>query len=151
MGLVITRGMPESFALERSDPESQTFVSIKPATVAEQALRDELWAKQSRKYYTDDENAVEVRTESTFSQRRALEVFLSLVDCNISYQEIDGAGNQTGDEVPMFNFGKRPSGEQYMNMSRDEFLSQWGKLPEAVAEEIHEKVLLKNPQWSMFR
>jgi hypothetical protein len=110
-----------------------------------------LWAKQSRKYYTDEENAVEVKTESTFSQRIALEVFLTMVGCNISYQDMDGEGNPSGDEIPMFDFGARPSGEEYLNMSRDEFLSQWGKLPASVAEEIHQKVLLKNPQWDMFR
>jgi hypothetical protein len=151
MGLVITRGLPETFVLEKSDPQSQTTVSIKPATVAEQAQRDELWAKQSRKYYTDEENAVEVKTESTFSQRIALEVFLTLVGCNIKYQDMDGDGDPSGDEIPMFNFGARPSGEPYLNMSRDEFLSQWGKLPASVAEEIHQKVLAKNPQWDMFR
>lgn len=151
MGLVITRGLPETFTLEQSDPQSQTTVSIKPATVAEQALRDELWAKQSRKYYTNEENAVEVKTESTFSQRVALEVFLTLVGCTIAFQEIDAEGERTGDEVPLFNFGVRANGEQYLNMTRDEFLAQWGKLPATVAEEIHEKVLAKNPQWNMFR
>ncbi len=151
MGLVITRGLPETFVLAESDPQSQTTVSVKPATVAEQAQRDELWAKQSRKYYTNEENAVEVKTESTFSQRIALEVYLVLVGCNIEYQDLDGEGDRTGDKVPLFQFGVKPNGEQYLNMERDEFLSQWGKLPATVAEEIHQKVLLKNPQWDPFR
>ena len=151
MGLVITRGLPEQYILEKSDPQSQTFVTVKPATVAEQAARDELWAKQSRTYRTDEENTVEVKTESTFSQRRALEVFLTLADCNIQYQDVDAEGNPAGDPVPLFNIGRRPDGEPYLAMDREAFLVQWGKLLEIVAEEIHEKVLLKNPQWDMFR
>jgi len=153
MGLVITRGLPEQYLLTESDPQSEAFVTIKPATVAEVAARDELWAKQSRTYRTDEENAntVEVKTESTFSQRRALEVFLTLVDCNIRFQDLDAQGDDLGDEVPLFNIGRKPAGDPFLAMDREAFLVAWGKLPEAVAMEIHTKVLLKNPQWDMFR
>ncbi len=153
MGLVITRGIPEQYLLTESDPLSEAFVMVKPATVAEQASRDELWAKQSRTYRTDEENAntVEVKTESTFSQRRALEVFLTLVDCNIKFQDVDAEATPVGDEVPLFNIGRKPSGEPFLAMDREAFLVAWGKLPESVAVEIHEKVLIKNPQWDMFR
>ncbi len=153
MSLVITRGIPEQYILTESDPQSEAFVTVKPATVAEHASRDELWAKQSRTYRTDgeDANTVEVKTESTFSQRRALEVFLTLVDCNIKFQDVDSDGAPAGDEIPLFGIGRKPSGEPYLAMDREAFLIAWGKLPELVAVEIHSKVLIKNPQWDMFR
>lgn len=151
MGLVITRGLPEQYILDKSDKNSEAFVTIKPATVSEQAAREELWAKQSRTYHTGTPDSVEVKTESTFSQRQALEVFLTLVDCNIRWQDVDIEGEPKGDEVPLFSVGRKPDGAPYLAMDREAFLVAWGKLPGAVAEEIHSKVLIKNPQWDMFR
>ena len=151
MAAVITRGLPEQYLLMRLDPEGGTYITVKPATVAEQAMRDELWAKQSRTYHTSAPEAVEVKTESTFSQRRALEVFLTMVDCNLLWQDLDSKGSNIGDAAPLFKLGKKANGESYLAMDRPNFLEAWGRLPETVAEEIHEKVLLKNPQWDIFR
>ena len=151
MTLIITRGLPEQYLLTKFDKDSEAFVTIKPATVAEQASRDELWAKQTRTYNTGTPDSVEVKTESTFSQRQALEVYLTLVDCNIKFQDVSSTGEPEGDAVPLFNIGRKPDGGPYMAMDREAFLVQWGRLPSEVAEEIHEKVLLKNPQWDMFR
>ncbi len=151
MSIVVTRGLPEQYLLTQFDKDSMAFVTVKPATVAESASRDELWAKQTRTYNTDTPDQVEVKTESTFSQRQALEVFLTLVDCNIKFQNTDATGEPDGDEVTLFNIGRKPNGEPYLAMDREAFLVQWGRLPVEVAEEIHGKVLIKNPQWDMFR
>lgn len=151
MPAVITRGLPEQFLLTKLDPEGGTFVTVKPATVAEAAARDELWAKQSRTYKTGTPDSVEVKTESTFSQRQALEVFLTMVDCNILWQDADQEGKPAGDAAPLFTIGRKQNGEPYLAMNREAFLVSWGRLPSNVAEEIHEKVLLKNTQWDIFR
>ncbi len=151
MSLVITRGLGEQYLLTKFDKDSEAFVTIKPATVAETASRDELWAKQTRTYNTGTPDSVEVKTESTFSQRQALEVYLTLVDCNIKYQEVGPTGESEGDPIALFTIGRKPNGEPYLAMEREPFLVNWGRLPAEVAEEIHEKVLLKNPQWDMFQ
>jgi hypothetical protein len=151
MPAIITRGTSEKYLLEQLDPDSETYVVIKPATVQENALRDELWANQVRTYNANTPAAVEVKGETTFAQRQALEVFLTLVDCNVMYQDMDDEGKAKGDPVLMFSIGKRPGGAPYLAMTREEFLAAWGRLPQTAADEIHAKVLLKNQAWDMFQ
>lgn len=153
MPAVISRGLPEEFKLdlpEDVDPEGDTVVMVKPATVSENAMRDELWAKQKRTYNSDSPNAMTVESESTFSQRQATEVFLTLVGCNIEFQELDKDGEPKGDPKSLFKFGSKGNID-YLQMSRDQFVVSWGKLPQVVADEVHRCVLLKNPQWDLFR
>ena len=80
----------------------------------------------------------------------ALEVFLTLVDADLTYQDTDAEGQPVGEPKVLFLF-KRVGGFQTLDMVRDEFLVAWGKLPQVVADEIHRCVLLKNPQWDLFR
>lgn len=150
---VITRALPEEYKLnlpEEYDPGGTTMITVKPSTVAENAIRDELWAKQKRTYNADMPNAMTIESESTLSQRMALEVFLTLVDADLKYQDTDAEGQPVGEEKPLFLF-KRIGGFQTLDMVRDVFLVAWGKLPQVVADEIHRCVLLKNPQWDLFR
>ncbi len=153
MPAVISRGLPEEFELDLPvavDPDGDTVVTVKPATVSENAMRDELWAKQKRTYNSDSPNAMTIESESTFSQRQATEVFLTLVGCNIEFQDLDKDGEPKGDPKQLFKFGSKGN-ILYMQMSRDQFVVAWGKLPQIVADEIHRCVLLKNPQWDLFR
>lgn len=151
MPAVITRGIPEQFLLKTLDPEGGTYVVIKPATVAENAQRDELWSNQTRTYNANTPAAVEVRSETTFAQRQALEVYLTMIDCNIMWQDVDDEGNVVGEPKPIFQIGRKPSGEPFISMQRVDFLAAWGKLPQTIADEIYAKVLEKNPQWDLFR
>jgi hypothetical protein len=151
MALIITKGMPETYKLEQSDPSGETFVTVKPATVAENSQRDELWANQVRTYRPNNGDAVEVKSEATFAQRMALEIFLTMVDCNIQWQEQDADGQPKGDPKPLFKFAKAPDGASYLSMSRDEFARALGRLPSDVAYEIYGKVMEKNTQWDIFR
>ena len=151
MPAIITRGTSERYLLEELDPQSETYVVIKPATVQENAVRDELWANQVRTYNANTPAAVEVKGETTFAQRQALEVFLTMVDCNIMYQDVDDEGESKGEPIAMFEIGKRPNDEPYLAMTREKFLEAWGRLPQSAADEIHAKVLLKNQAWDMFQ
>jgi hypothetical protein len=153
MPAVITRGLPEEYTLDlpdELDPSHDTVVTIKPASVQENAVRDELWAKQKRTYNADMPNAMTIESESTYAQRQATEVYITLVGCNIEYQPLDHLGEPKGDPEPLFKFGSK-AGVAYLDMSRDQFLVAWGKLPQEVADEIHRCVLLKNPNWDLFR
>jgi len=153
MSVVITRSLPEEYKLdlpEEYDPKGEATVIVKPATVAENAQRDEFWAKQKRTYHADTPNAMTVESEGTFAQRQALEVSLTLVGCNIDFQDVDANGEPKGDPKPFFRF-KKQAGLPTLAMSRTDFLDSWGKLPQEVADEIHRCVLLKNPQWDIFR
>jgi len=151
MPAVVTRGVPERYDLLELDPTGETYVVVKPATVAEQALRDELWARQTRTYNVDMPSAVEVKTDSTFAQRQALEVFLTLCECNLLFQETDSEGNSIGEPYTLIKSGKRENGMPFLNMSKEEFMLAWGKLEQGVADEIYGRILEKNPLWDMFR
>jgi len=151
MSLVITRGLPETYKLDRSDPSGETYVVIKPATVAEQAKRDELFSNQVRTYRAGQPDAIEIRGETTPSTRKALEVFLTMVDCNITYQPLGANGEPSGDAVSLFKFGKTNLNEPRLDMDRVSFADAWGRLPQEVADEIYEKVMRKNPQWDPFQ
>jgi hypothetical protein len=153
MPAVITRGLPEEYTLDLPDdldPNHDTVVTIRPATVEQNAVRDELWTKQKRTYNSDSPNAMTIESESTYSQRQATEVYITLVGSNLEYQPVDMHGEPKGDPVPLFKFGSKGN-ESYLDMTREEFLAAWGKLPQEVADEIHRCVLLKNPQWDLFR
>jgi hypothetical protein len=153
MPAVISRGLPEEYQLElpeEYDPEGDTFVVIKPATVAENSIRDELWAKQKRTYNAELPSAMTVESESTYSQRQATEVYLTLVGCNMQYQARDKDGEPKGEPKDMFKFGSK-AGVAYIAMTREQFLDAWGRLPQLIADEVHRCVLLKNPQWDLFR
>lgn len=150
MPLVLMKGIPEAYKLEKADPSGETFVTIKPATVAEQAARDDLNSKATRTIRSSSPDAIEVKSDTTYSQRQALEVFLTLVDSNIMLQDTDAQGAPLGEPKPLFKITRSSRGEPYLDMNRLQFTDSWGKLPTEVAEEIHSKVLAKNPQWDPF-
>lgn len=151
MPLVLTKGIAETYKLEKADPSGDTYVVIKPATVAEQAARDELQAKSVRTFRAGQPDAIEVKSDATFSQRQSLEVFLSMIDCNIQMQDTDPDGKPVGEPKQLFKIGRRTNGEPYLDMTRIQFVEAWGRLPMPVADEIHSKVLAKNPQWDPFQ
>ena len=63
------------------------------------------------------------------------EVRLVLAECNIL--GMDGK--------PLFHFGK----DGHCDMAAEAFRKAWGELPVDVCAEIHEKVLIVNPDWAV--
>lgn len=142
MPIRLTTPIVEDFILERSDKhfgfdEAQlaTKVSIRQATQFDNERRAELFAKTERIF---DQNPGEVRIKSqwTIQQLKRLEVYCTLVDCNIE----DSDGN------PLFKFAVN-NGVRSLAMSMGEFEAAWGKLPAIVANEIYAKVLEVNFDW----
>jgi hypothetical protein len=132
--------LPErkSFSLDRTDAkndpsEEPTRILIRQATVRQNMERARLFSEYIRESTADGGERVILRLPLYDLVVR--ETFLTLVDCNI--QTESGA---------LFQFRNTRDG-QVLNMNFNEFQEAWGRLPEDVVMEIHEKVLEVNPHW----
>lgn len=144
MPLKISLPIEKDFILERSDlaydnDGEPTRVTIRQATQAQNEKRSHIYSEVTNVINRglEDMNAeVQLRQHWSLEELKRMEVFLTLVDCNI----LDENGSQ------LFRFrsdGKR----QVLHMTAREFAEAFGKLPQDIALEIHEKVLEVNPSW----
>lgn len=122
--------LEETFDLTRTDTLLEntgepTKVTVVQATMGGHDKRMSLWAEFKRSI--SDEGDVEVTQNVSPAEVRKLEVFLTLRSCNL--EDYDGS--------PLFKFP----------LKEKEFEIAWAKLPPAIADEIHEKVLAVNPLW----
>lgn len=115
-----------------------TQVTIRQATMGQYKQRADYNAKRSSLLSVDGT----IRSEYVYNDAELmeLEVFLTMVDCNITYLN--------GEEVvPLFKFKVNNKGQQHLSMTRLEFSNAWAQLPIECAREIHEAVIRVNPAW----
>jgi len=115
-------------------PEDQsTKVTIKQATMRQNAVRAELFSEFIRSYKDGEERYIfKLPLYNLISK----EIWLTMVACNIE-----------GDPgIPLFRFETSTRGP-LMNMSYETFLDALGILEDEVVQEIHNKVLEVNPHW----
>lgn len=125
------------------DPDQDTYVVIRQASQAETEKRTELTAEASRVFRTiDSRTEVEVKQRWSIEEQKKLEVFLTLVGCNITV----GGENEGEKERPLFRFSKSGS-RSILAMSEEEFNEAWGRLPTHWATKIHDAVLKVNQDW----
>lgn len=120
----------ENHRLETFDPDGDTYVAIRQATQLQNEARATLFGNYSSK---DGQTSWSVKPTEVMRK----EVFLTLAGSNM----IDDA------DKPLFKF----TPDNKLAMTEEEFGGVWGKLPPAVADEIHEKVLKQNPTWLPLR
>lgn len=131
----------KEFTLDKADArrgvpqDDPTRITIKQATLRENANRSQLFAEFIREEQSN--GRVREILHLPLYDLLCREVFLTLVDCNI----IGRNGK------PLFTFKKNGNGEQYLDMTLQQFQGLWGMLEEDIALEIHEKVLEVNPNW----
>lgn len=142
MPYTIPKPEVQTFRLEQLDTryeipdDEKTTVSIRMATVAQNARRAELFGTYIREQADPERGRAErVIQEFHFYDLVALETFLTLVDCNL----------MNGEE-PLFKFKVSKRG-QYLAMTESEFNLAWGLLDDETAAEIHSKVLEVNKHW----
>lgn len=119
--------------------EEATMVTIRQATVRENALRSKLFSEYIRELPGVDGNRERVIFRLPLYDLITEETRLTLVGCNITTN--DGA-------KPLFRCKNGPMGP-YLDMSKVEFGDAWGMLDDDTAAEIHSKVLEVNPHWIM--
>lgn len=120
--------------------EEATTVTIKLATVKENTERSGMFAEFVKEIANPEEINQRERLifRLPFYQLVALEVELTMVDCNI----------MNGDK-PLFRFKKSPTKGMFLDMNSFQFKEAWGLLDDETAAEIHEKVLEMNPHWML--
>lgn len=123
----------------RTDEEHETRVSVRKATVREDALRGELFSEYIREVDIRNPQIERVVMKMPMYKLAALEVYLTLAACNITS---DG-------KAELFSFHEIEKGRSQVAMKRAEFFAKWGLLPDLVASEIHEFVIQQNPQWEV--
>ena len=147
MPLTLSDPIYEELPLEATDKryentDEPTIVTIKKAAQHEHERRQDFFKRMERRYTPSDDgddDDMEVTLIQDLSQEalKKLEVRLTMVGCNI----LDAK------KKPLFKFSTK-GGHPEMNMHPVKFAAAWGMLPPDVAEEIHEKVLEVNLQWS---
>jgi hypothetical protein len=118
---------------EQVPDEEQTYVTIRRATVKQNAERSDLFAEYIREMKDGNERTIFRLPLYHLMQE---EVRLTLVDSNLLISE----------DKPLFTFKQSPTGP-YLAMSKKEFSDAWGMLDDDDAAEIYEKVLEVNPHW----
>ena len=141
MPLKLSAPLYETFRLERSDEKygdggEPTTVRIKQAAQHEHEQRQQLFSILRREYENKNPDTVTLVQVLSLEELKRLEVKLTLVECNIQ--------DENGKELFKFTKSDRPR----IDMTDTQFANAWGTLPPDVANEIHEKVLEVNVQWS---
>lgn len=147
MPLKLAAPIIKTFTLDDSDEtygiegEEATTIYVKQATQYGHALRQDLFSTLERKYRGLGEgeglNEVSIVQRIALEELKELEVWLTLVDCNM----LDEEGKA------LFPSKTNKAGEMRLSMTRQQFAKAWGKLFPDVAREMHNKVLEVNPLW----
>jgi hypothetical protein len=134
MPLNIQPPIEQEFTLEQSDKEfgntgEPTKVKIKQAREGENIERMQLWKRYERVFQRNGNTMVAQEVSPAEVKRK--EVFLTLTACNLMMGEGSSA-------KPLFKFP----------LKENEFNEAWAMLPPVVADEIYDKVLEVNLDWS---
>jgi hypothetical protein len=142
MPLKLAAPIYERFELEETDAKygsegEPTFVVIRQARQGQHEARQSLFSKLERKYSTETPNEVSVVSTWSSEELKTEEVWLTLVESNITNE----------DGTLMFNSDQDNDGNAKLAMSKQNFLNAWGMLYPDVCNEIHKKVLEVNVAW----
>ena len=124
--------LEQTIKLLEADPTGETWVRIKQATTGEDAILSSLWAKSAFEYDDANKGKVKQYNEVSRAQVQGESVRLTLLESNILDHK----------DKPLF-----PPIDHAARRVQKTFYDAWSKLPMAWAKEIHEAVLMVNPQW----
>lgn len=133
----------ETYVLSEIDEKygvtgESTTVTIRQATQAQAEQRQKFLWKQERKIASDEPGEIRIIQDITEAELMKLEVWLSLVECNI----VDEAGKD------LFPSKRNAQGNPHLTLTENQFSNAWGQLPEDVAKAIHDRVLELNIMWA---
>jgi hypothetical protein len=139
MAFKLSPPIEKTFPLEKTDAaydSKGTSVTIKQASQGEHKKRSDIYANILTRFQRNSDT-VEVAQRFSPPELQALEVRLTMTDCNIVGE----------DDKPLFKFAKDYKGRSYIEDVMA-FQLAWDSLPADVCNEIHEKVLEVNTTWS---
>ena len=130
MALKLSAPIEKDFTLDKTDEAfgtEGTRVRVRQATQAQHERRASLFATLIREYPEGETNNVRFVQRFSLPELIRIEAYLTLISSNIEDEN----------SRPLF----------YEGMNETQFSRSWGRLPPAVAIEIHDKVLEVNPDW----
>ena len=139
MAFKLSPPIEQTFPLDKTDEtytSKGTQVTVKQATQGEHKKRSDIYANILTRFQRNSDT-VEVAQRISPPEMQALEVRLTMTDCNIIGE----------DDKPLFKFAKDSKGRSYLE-DVGAFQLAWDSLPTEVCQEIHDKVLVLNPSWN---
>lgn len=120
------------------DPDGDTYVVVRQPTQRERLKREQFLESATTRSYSQADNQVGVQSKIAFEERRAYEVFLTLVECNI--KDTDG-------ETDLFPT-RELNGRKSLALTWEQFQKALGKVVDnAVVEALHHAALEAEPTW----
>ncbi len=126
------------------DKKEFTKIWVRECTQGDNEQRNALFAEFRREFETRTDPISNEKVETnaivqniSMDDINKLEVYLTLTDANLLDETPEGE-----EPKPFFKF------KNGRLTSRKDFDVSWAKLPPFIANEIHQKVLEKNPVWS---
>ena len=141
MPLRLSAPIIKDFILEFTDKkygtgDEMTKVTIKQASQMDNERRSQVLANNTR-IINNDPSQFKMKSDWSFEELKRMETRLTLVGCNI----------ENAEGKSLFKF-KTDNGVPALDMSDRDFERAFGALPPDVANEIHNKVLEVNYDWS---
>jgi hypothetical protein len=139
MAFKLSPPIEKTFPLDKTDEtyaSKGTQVTVKQATQGEHKKRSDIYANILTRFQRNSDT-VEVAQRFSPPEMQALEVRLTMTDCNIIGE----------DDKPLFKFAKDSKGRSYLE-DVSAFQLAWDSLPTEICQEIHDKVLILNPSWN---
>lgn len=113
-------------------PDEPGHVSFRQARAGEQRRLANLNAEQTQTWDDTSLGKIQLTRRWNPEDIKQFRVFLTMAGCDLANE--DGA--------PLFRFK-----EGRLSMAQAEFLAAWDTLPVELANELHQKCLVANPQW----
>lgn len=142
----LSKPLVRTFLLDDVDteinPDRDMSVDIRQANQGDAERRADLYAN-TKQSFINGETAFTVEQRFSYPEQQRVEVFLVLAACNIPIEDPNAKDGQRD----LFRFHTRPNGIPGLSMTDKEFRAAWELLPSQVADSMHAKVLLMNPNW----
>jgi hypothetical protein len=120
------------------DPDGDTYVVVHQPTQRERLLREQFMERATTRSYSQDDRQIGVQSKITFEERRAYEIFLTMVECNV--KDTDG-------ETDLFPT-RELNGKKSLALTWEQFQKAIGKVvDDAVVTALHHAALEVEPTW----
>lgn len=129
----IEKEFPLKFGLSE-DTQERAIISVRQARTGDRVRETELFAEQTQIWEDADLGKVQLKRRYNRPMLERYRAYLTLTACNLVDEE----------DQPIFKFN---SNRRVIN--EDAFNRAWDSLPVELTDEIYEKILEVNPQWSL--
>jgi hypothetical protein len=121
------------------DSSGETYIVVRQPTQKQRMAREQFVERETtRQYSLEDGRQMGISSPITFEERRAYEIFLTMVECNVL--DTDG-------ETPLFPT-RELNGKKSLALTWEQFQKAIGKIvDDALVEALHNATLEVEPTW----